>query len=178
MYPLVDKSSKKKLLIMKHTIGMMVYDEPGVMAKICGMFARRGFNIDTITVGTTQEPKVSKIIISLTADDKKIEQIEKQLNKMIDVIKVSELPSDVSVLRELCLVKIAASDQKSHDEIVKYANVYKNKIVDITPRTITVEIVGEPLKINTFLELVKPFGIKDVSRTGVTGILRESPSEK
>ena len=148
------------------------------MAKISGMFARRGFNIDTITVGTTQEPKVSKIIISLTADDKKIEQIEKQLNKMIDVIKVSDLPAELSVIRELCLVKISASDKKTHDEIVKYANVYKNKIVDITPKSITVEVVGEPLKINTFLELVKQFGIKDVSRTGVTGMARESPSEK
>ena len=163
---------------MKHTIGMMVYDEPGVMAKISGMFARRGFNIDTITVGKTQEQGMSKIVITVAADDKKVEQIEKQLNKMIDVVKVSELPSELSVLRELCLAKISAPDKRAHDEIVKYANVYKNKIVDITPRTITVEIVGEPLKINTFLELVKPFGIKDVSRTGVTGIPRESPNEK
>lgn len=163
---------------MKHTIGMLVYDEPGVMAKISGMFARRGFNIDTITVGKTQEQGISKIVISLAADANKVEQIEKQLNKMIDIIKVSEFPADMSVIRELCLAKISAQDKKAHDEIVKYANVYKNKIVDITPKAITVEIVGEPLKINTFLELVKPFGIKDVSRTGITGIPRESPSEK
>lgn len=162
---------------MKHTIGILVNDEPGVMAKISGMFARRGFNIDTITVGKTQEPHVSKIIISVIGDDKNIEQFEKQLNKMIDVIKVSELPIETSVIRELCLVKISASDQKKHDEIIKYANVYKNKIVDITPKSITVEIVGEPQKINTFLELVKPFGIKDVSRTGITGMPRENPIE-
>ena len=163
---------------MKHTIGMTVYDEPGVMAKISGMFARRGFNIDTITVGNTQENGISKIVITVDADNKKIEQIEKQLNKMIDVIKVSELSADLSVIRELCLVKVSASDKKAHDEIVKYANVYKNKIVDITPKSITLEIIGEPLKINTFLELVKPFGIKDVSRTGVTGMARDSPGEK
>ncbi len=163
---------------MKHTIGMTVYDEPGVLAKISGMFARRGFNIDTITVGNTQEKGVSKIIITVAADDKKLEQIEKQLNKLIDVIKVSEFHADLSVIRELCLVKISASDKKAHNEIVKYANVYKNKIVDITPKAITVEIVGEPLKINTFLELVRPFGIKDVSRTGVTGIGRNPLSEK
>ena len=163
---------------MKHTIGMMVYDEPGVMSKICGMFARRGFNIDTISVGKTHETGISKIVITAIADDKKIEQVEKQLNKMIDVVKVSDLPAEESVIRELCLVKVSAPDSKKHDEIVKYANVYKNKIVDITPKTITIEVVGEPLKINTFLELVRPFGIKDVSRTGVTGIPRESPSEK
>ena len=163
---------------MKHTIGIAVYDEPGVMAKICGMFARRGFNIDTITVGKTQEHGMSKIIITAEGDNKQLEQIEKQLNKMVDVVKVSELPAELSVIRELCLAKISAPDKKAHDEIVKYANVYKNKIVDITPKAITVEIVGDPLKINTFLELVRPFGIKDVSRTGVTGIARESPSEK
>lgn len=163
---------------MKHTIEMLVYDEPGVMAKISGMFARRGFNIDTITVGQTHEEGMSKIVITVTADDKKVEQIEKQLNKMVDVFKVLELPTDASVLRELCLVKISASDRKKHDEIVKYASVYKNKIVDITPKTITVEVVGDSLKINTFLELVKPFGIKDVSRTGVTGIPRDAPGER
>ena len=160
---------------MKHTIGMTVNDEPGVMAKISGMFARRGFNIDTITVGKTQIQNVSKIVITLIDDDRKIEQVEKQLNKMIDVIKVIELPAETSVLRELCLVKISAADQKKHDEIVKYANIYKNKIVDITPKTVTVEIIGEPSKIDTFLELVKPFGIKDISRTGVTGINRDAP---
>ncbi len=163
---------------MKHTIGMLVYDEPGVMAKICGMFARRGFNIDTITVGKTQAEKMSKIVISVIGDDREIEQIEKQLNKMVDVIKVSELPAESSVIRELCLLKVLAPDKKAHDEIVKYADVYRNKIVDITAKTITVEIIGDPLKINTFIELVKPFGIKDVSRTGVTGIARESPNGK
>lgn len=163
---------------MKHTIGMTVYNEPGVMAKVSGMFARRAFNIETITVGNTNIPNISKIVITLDGDNKQLEQIEKQLNKMIDIVKVSELPADLSVIRELCLVKICAPDKKAHDEIVKYANVYKNKIVDITPKSITVEIVGEPLKINTFLELMKPFGIKDVSRTGVTGMARESPNEK
>ena len=161
---------------MKHTIAMTVNDEPGVMAKISGMFARRGFNIDTITVGKTQKEGISKIVVTVLRDDKMIEQVEKQLNKMIDIIKVVELLAETSVIRELCLVKISVPDQKKHDEIIKYANVYKNKIVDITPKAITVEIVGEPQKIDTFLDLVKPFGIKDISRTGVTGINRDAPS--
>ena len=137
------------------------------------MFARRGFNIDTITVGKTHKPELSKIVITVIGHDAQVEQIEKQLNKMIDVIKIIKLPYDKSVIRELCLVKVSAPDQKKHDQIVKYANVYKNKIVDITQKTITLEIIGEPQKINTFLELVKPFGIKDISRTGVTGISRD-----
>ena len=107
---------------MKHTIGMTVYNEPGVMAKISGMFARRGFNIDTITVGNTQEHGVSKIVITVDTDDREIEQIEKQLNKMIDVIKVFEFPADLSVIRELCLLKISASDKKAHDETHKSYN--------------------------------------------------------
>jgi acetolactate synthase I/III small subunit len=161
---------------MKHTISMLVHDEPGVMAKISGMFARRGFNIDTITVGKTQKQGISKIVITVIGDNRIIEQVEKQLNKMIDIIKVIEIPAETSVIRELCLVKISAPDQKKHDQIVKYANVYKNKIVDITPKNVTVEIIGEPGKIDTFLELVRPFGIKDVSRTGVTGINRDIPN--
>ncbi len=163
---------------MKHIISILVHDEPGVMAKISGMFARRGFNIDTITVGKTQKPGTSKIIITVIGDDRQIEQVEKQLNKMIDVLRLMELHPDKSVVRELCLVKVSAPDSKTHDEIVKYANVYKNKIVDITPKTITIQIIGEPQKINTFLELVKPFGIKDISRTGVTGIQRDAVNEK
>ena len=86
---------------MRHTIGILAYDEPGVMAKISGMFARRGFNIETLTVGKTETPNVSKIVIDIVGDDKQMEQIEKQLNKLIDVIKVSELPSENSVIREL-----------------------------------------------------------------------------
>jgi acetolactate synthase-1/3 small subunit len=163
---------------MKHTISIIVKDEPGVMTKISGMFARRGYNIDNITVGKTQKPGISKMVITVIGDDRQIEQIEKQLNKMIDVIKIIELPADKAVIRELCLVKVSAPDPKKHDQIVKYANVYKNKIVDITPKTVTVEIVGEPQKINTFLELINPFGIKDISRTGVTGISRNAPGEK
>jgi acetolactate synthase-1/3 small subunit len=163
---------------MKHTISILVKNEPGVMAKISGMFARRGFNIDTITVGKTHKQELSKIVITVIGPDTEVEQVEKQLNKMIDVLKVTRLPSHISVIKELCLVKIAAPDQKKHDQIIKYANVYKNKIVDITPKNITIQIIGEPQKINTFLELVKPFGIKDVSRTGVTGISRDSVNGK
>jgi|TARA_B100001964_G_C14259732_1_gene614617 acetolactate synthase-1/3 small subunit len=162
---------------MKHIISIIVKNEPGVMTKISGMFARRGFNIDTITVGKTHKSDLSKIVITVIGHGAEVEQIEKQLNKMIDVIKVIKLPYDRSVIRELCLVKISAPDQKKHDQIVKYANVYKNKIVDITSKIITLEIIGEPQKITTFLELVKPFGIKDISRTGATGILRDKVNE-
>ncbi|HLC65945.1 MAG TPA: acetolactate synthase small subunit [Candidatus Nanoarchaeia archaeon] len=162
---------------MRHTICILVNDEPGVMTRIAGLFARRGYNIETITVGKTHSPGTAKIVITVFGDDQTIEQIEKQVGKLIDTQKVYELKPDESVIRELCLVKVNVSGNKKKDEVIKYANVYKNKIVDITPKTVTLEIIGEPQKIDTFLELVKPYGILDMSRTGITGILRESPKQ-
>ncbi len=159
---------------MKHTIEILVNDEPGVMTRVAGLFARRGYNIDTITVGKTHTPGKSKIIITAIGDEKTIAQIEKQLNKLIDVLHVIELKPEDAVTREICLAKMTVAGKKEKEEIVNYANVYKNKVVDITPKTITVEIVGEPQKIDTFLELMKPFGILDMSRSGVTGIAREN----
>ncbi|MFC1769231.1 acetolactate synthase small subunit [Nanoarchaeota archaeon] len=162
---------------MKNTICIMVKDEPGVMTRVAGLFARRGFNIETITVGKTNQEKISKIVITALGDEKTISQIEKQVNKLIDVVKVYELKPHASVIRELCLVKVEVKNQKQKDEVINYANVYKNKIVDITPKKVTLEILGEPAKIDTFLELMEPFGILDISRTGVTGILREKPKD-
>ncbi|MBI4439800.1 acetolactate synthase small subunit [Candidatus Woesearchaeota archaeon] len=162
---------------MRHTICILVNDAPGVMTRVAGLFARRGYNIDTITVGKTNSRGASKIIITAIGDDKTMEQVEKQVGKLIDVISVFELKPDDSVIRELCLAKISINGRKRKEDIIKYANVYKNKIVDITPKTITLEIMGEPQKIDTFLELMSPFGILDVSRTGVTGISRESPKK-
>jgi acetolactate synthase I/III small subunit len=159
-----------------YIIAMLVVDEPGVMTKISGMFARRCFNIDTITVGKTQDPNISRITITYNGEQKVYEQIIKQLNKMIDVIKVSDLPEKSSVIRELCLLKISTKDEKSRNEIINYANIYKNKIIDVTPTTVTIQVIGEPAKINAFLALMKHYGIKEIARTGVTGITRVTNS--
>ena len=156
----------------KHTIAMLVEDQPGVLTRIAGMFARRGYNIDTITVGKTTKPGVSKMVITVIGDDSTLEQVEKQVNKLIDTIKVIEMPEDSSVIRELCLIKVALPNKKAKEEILRYTKIYKTKIVDITQKSVTAELIGEPAKIDAFIDLMKQFGIKEISRTGVTAISR------
>jgi acetolactate synthase-1/3 small subunit len=156
----------------KHVISMLVEDQPGVLTRIAGMFARRGFNIDTITVGKTTKKGVSKMVITVIGDDNTLEQVQKQINKLIDTIKVMEMPSDKSIVRELCLLKVNLPDKKAKEEVLRYTKIYKTKIVDITPKDVTAMLVGTPDKIDSFIELMKPFGVREVSRTGVTAVSR------
>lgn len=154
----------------KHIISMLVEDQPGVMTRISGMFARRGFNIDTITVGKTNTPDISKIVITVIGDDNTLEQVEKQINKLIDVIKVNDLGT--GIIRELCLIKVKTPDKKAKDALFNYAEVYKAKFVDVNHTSMTLEIIGVPEKIDSFIEMVKSYGIVDISRTGVTAMSR------
>lgn len=154
----------------KHIISMLVEDQPGVMTRISGMFARRGFNIDTITVGKTNRPGVSKIVITVIGDDSTLEQVEKQINKLIDVTKVSDLGN--GIIRELCLIKVKTPDKKTKDSLFEYAKVYKAKFVDVNHKSMTLELIGVPEKIDSFIEMVKSYGIIDISRTGVTAMSR------
>ncbi len=156
----------------KHVISMLVEDQPGVLTRIAGMFARRGFNIDTITVGKTTKKGISKMVITVIGDDATLEQVEKQVNKLIDTIKVTEMPEDSSVIRELCLIKVAMSNKKAKEEILRYTKIYKTKIVDINQKSVTAELIGTPDKIDAFIDLMKQFGIKEISRTGVTAVSR------
>lgn len=163
---------KRKGRKHKHVIAMLVEDQPGVLTRIAGLFARRGFNIDTITVGKSTKKGISKIVVTMLGDDRTVEQVEKQINKLVDVIKVYELPKKESVIRELCLVKVSLPNKEAKEEILHYTNIFKTKIVDINMRTITVEVVGTPDKIQSFIDLMTRFGIKEISRTGVTAIFR------
>ena len=156
----------------KHVISMLVEDQPGVLTRIAGMFARRGFNIDTITVGKTTKKGISKMVVTVIGDEATLEQVEKQVNKLIDTLKVTEMTDDNSVIRELCLVKVAIANKKQKEEVLRYTKIYKTKIVDITQKYITAELIGEPAKIDSFIDLMKQFGIKEVSRTGATAIGR------
>jgi acetolactate synthase-1/3 small subunit len=156
----------------KHVISMLVEDQPGVLTRIAGMFSRRGFNIDTITVGKTTRKGVSKMVITVIGDDNTLEQVQKQINKLIDTIKVMEMPSEKSIVRELCLLKVNLPDKKSKEEILRYTKIYKTKIVDITQKDVTAMLVGTPDKIDSFIDLMKPFGVREVSRTGVTAVSR------
>jgi len=159
----------------KHVISMIVEDQPGVLTRISGLFARRGYNIETISVGKTIKPGESKMVVTVLAEnDKEVEQIEKQVNKLIDTIKVTSISKKDSVTRELALIKITTRNKQAKDEIFNYAKVYKTKFIDVTLNSVTLEMVGNADKIDSFIDLVKGYGIKDISRTGVTAMVRKS----
>ncbi len=162
---------------MRHTLSVLVENKPGVLARIAGLFSGRGFNISSLTVGETDDPSVSRMTIVSTGDDTILEQICKQLNKLIDTIKVQDLTEESHLERELVLLKIAAeSGQRA--EIVQLAEIFRAKIVDVSERTFTLEITGIRDKVNAFLELMKPFGIKELVRTGTVAVAREMRRKK
>ncbi|PIN68529.1 acetolactate synthase small subunit [Candidatus Woesearchaeota archaeon CG11_big_fil_rev_8_21_14_0_20_57_5] len=156
----------------RHVISLMVVDEPGVLTRISNMFFKRNFNIDTLTVSPSIINGQSRITLSFFGDDSVYEQLIKQLNKLIDVIKVSDLPKGDTVIRDLCLVRVTAKDAATQNQLINYCRFYRARIVDATHDDLMVEMVGKPEKIDAFLELVGPLGIKEVSRTGVTALAR------
>ena len=156
----------------KHTISILVENKPGVLQRVSGLFTRRKFNIDNITVGKTDDHAISRITITTTGDEQVVEQITKQLNKLIEVIKVRELTPETTIKRELVLIKVSAEDEKAKSEVIQYAEIFRGHIVDVTPESLTIEITGEPSKINALLDLIRPYGLKEVVKTGVTAIKR------
>lgn len=158
---------------MKHVISVLVENHFGVLAHVAGLFSARGFNIDSLAVGETEDPTVSRMTIVARGDDRVIEQIIKQLNKLIDVIKVQDLSGEEKITRELVLVKVHASASHRSD-ILQIVNTFRAKVVDVNPNSITVEVTGNEEKIDAMLELLRPFGIKEVVRTGVIALARKS----
>jgi acetolactate synthase-1/3 small subunit len=156
---------------MQHIISTLVENQFGVLAHIAGLFSSRGFNIDSLAVGETQDPSISRMTIVVTGDDKIIEQVNKQLNKLIDVIKVQDLTKDDHLDRELILAKINCTSQ-TRAEIVQIVEIFKAKVLDVNHRTLIVEVVGTRSKVVAFLDMVKPFGIKELVRTGRIAITR------
>lgn len=150
---------------MKHTISVLVENHAGVLARISGLFARRGFNIDSLAVGVTDDENVSRITIVADGSDYTLEQIEKQLNKLIDVIKVKTLSSDSIVSRELVLIKVSCTP-KQRPEIISIAEIAQGKIADISANSMTIELSDSKQQLNNFEELLRPYGIKEVVRTG------------
>ena len=155
-----------------HIISALVLDKPGVLQRVAGLFTRRGFNIDNITVGPSEQENFARMTIITKGDEKILEQITKQLNKLIDVIKVRDLEPAVTVQRELCLIKVHTSSEKVSAEVIQYANIFRGRIIDVSPETITIEITGPPEKIEALIDLVRVFGIKEIARTGPTAISR------
>lgn len=169
-----DDALLKKGLIKKHVIGLLVRDHPGVMSRITVVIAKRGFNIDTISVGKTEKEGISRIVLSLNADAHTIEQVEKQLGKLIDVLKISELHEKDSVIRELLLAKIHVKNAEARTEILSQAKIFRAAIVDTGKNSIIAQMAGSPAKIKAFIELMQSFGIKEIARTGITAIARGS----
>jgi acetolactate synthase-1/3 small subunit len=155
----------------KHTIAILVNDQPGVMQRVSGLFGRRGFNIESITVGSSEEPGLSRMVIVTTGDDHTLEQVQKQLYKLIDVIKVIDVSGNPMVGRELGLIKIGA-DPSMRPEILGIVETFRAAVVDIGPSTLIVQVVGDTEKIDAMIELLKPYGIRELSRTGVTAMNR------
>jgi len=155
-----------------HIISAIVLDKPGVLQRVAGLFTRRGFNIDNITVGPSEQENFARMTIITKGDEKILEQITKQLNKLIDVIKVRDLEPAVTVQRELCLIKVHTSSEKVRSEVIQYANIFRGRIIDVSPETLTIEITGPSEKIEALIDLVRSFGIKEIARTGPTAISR------
>ena len=150
---------------MKHTISVLVENHAGVLARVAGLFARRGFNIDSLAVGVTDDERVSRITIVADGSAYTLEQIEKQLNKLIDVIKVKTLHNDSAVTRELVLIKVSCTP-KQRSEIISITEIANGKISDISTSSMTIELSDTKQNLDTYEELLRPYGIKEVVRTG------------
>jgi len=152
----------------------LVEHRPGVLQRVASLFSRRGFNIDSITVGATDDPKVARMTIITIGDDKILEQVTKQMNKLVDVIKIKDLDRENSVCREMCLVKVQTPDETRRSEMIQYVEVFRGKIVDVSKGTTTAELTGDSDKVNAFINLMRGIGIKEISRTGITAMQRGS----
>ena len=155
-----------------HTISVLVENKAGVLSRVTGLFSRRGFNIESLAVGTCEEPGMSRITIVGIGDDAQVEQVMKQLNKLIDVIKVSDLTDNERVERELALIKVTADTGTTRAEIMQIAAIFLAQIVDVGAKSVILQVVGETKKIEAMEALLRQYGIKELVRTGRIGILR------
>jgi acetolactate synthase-1/3 small subunit len=158
-----------------HTLSVLVEDKPGVLARIAGLFARRGFNINSLAVGPTEHPDISRMTIVVNVEDSPLEQVTKQLNKLVEVIKIVELDGSASVNRELLLVKVKA-DAATRGQVLDAANLFRAKVVDVAPDAITIEVTGNVDKLADFLKVLEPFGIRELVQSGMVAIGRGSRS--
>lgn len=152
-------------------LSILVDNTAGVLSRVAGLFSRRGYNIDSLTVGETQDPAISRMTVLATGDDQILEQIRKQLLKLEDVIEIKELAPGESVTRELILVKVAAPE-KDRQSIISIANIFRAKIVDVATESLIIELTGNQEKINAFINLLDQYAIKELARTGITGLAR------
>lgn len=155
----------------KHTLSVLVENHAGVLSRVAGLFSRRGFNIDSLAVGITENPDISRITIVVDGDDYTVEQVSKQLNKLIDIIKIKKLEEKESVSRELALIKVSAN-AATRSEIISIVEIFRAKIVDVSKSTLTIEVAGTIEKVAALEDMLKQFGIKEIVRTGTIALER------
>ena len=159
----------------KHTLSVLVENKPGVLARIAGLFSRRGFNIDSLAVGPTEHPEISRMTIVVNVEESPLEQVTKQLNKLVEVIKIVELDGSASVNRELLLVKVRA-DAASRGAVLDAVQLFRAKVVDVSPEAVTVQAVGNSDKLADLLKVLEPFGIRELVQSGLVAVARGSRS--
>lgn len=157
--------------MMTHTISALVENKPGVLARCAGLFARRGFNIDSLAVSTTERPDISRMIITVSGDEQTLEQICKQLEKLVDVIAVLDHTEDATVERELCLCKVGAA-KETRAEIIEICNIFRGDIVDVGNGTMIIQVTGDEEKIDAFVRIIGDYGIEELVRTGKILLVR------
>ncbi|HXW98615.1 MAG TPA: acetolactate synthase small subunit [Methanomicrobiales archaeon] len=155
-----------------HTLAVLVENKPGVLSRVSGLFSRRGFNIESLAVGTCEEPEMSRITIVVIGDDAQIEQVIKQLNKLIDVVKVSDITENETVDRELALIKVTAEAGSTRAEVMQIADIFRAQIVDVGAKTVVLEVTGGSSKIDALENLLGQYGVKELVRTGKIAMLR------
>jgi acetolactate synthase-1/3 small subunit len=163
---------RSKRLFMRHTISVLVENKFGVLTRVAGLFSGRGYNIDTLNVGPTHDPKFSRMTIVTTGDEATLEQIVKQLNKLPNVLKVQNFGEGEFVDRELVLVKVGV-DSKSRAEVMQITDIFRAKIVDVQPKSLTIEITGNDSKVEKFINLMNSFGVIELTRTGKAAMPRK-----
>jgi len=161
---------------MRHVLSALVHNQPGVLAHISGMLASRGFNIDSLAVGETEDPNLSRVTFVVHGDDKQLEQVRKQLDKVVTVVKVQDISSEDFVERDLMIVKVKATSHQRM-EIVLLVEMFRGRVVDIGMETLMIEIAGQERKIEAFIELMRPFGIVELARTGRIALVRGIPGK-
>jgi acetolactate synthase-1/3 small subunit len=159
---------------MRHTIAVLVKDHPGVLARVASLFTRRGFNIESLAVGHTEKTGISRMTIIVEGDERVLEQITKQLNKLIDVIRVKDIFPQNSVERELALIKVNTTSLLIRSEVIQTVDIFRAKVVDVNSQIITIETTGTEDKVNALIELLRPFGLEEIVRTGKIALSRGS----
>ena len=171
---LEDLEASRTLTGRKHILSLMVENKPGVLARIAGLFSRRGFNIDTLAVGPTEDPNISRITLPLDGAVHPIDQVTKQLHKLVNVIKIRDMEPDQTVAREMALFRVNAAVE-NRQEIMQFAEIFDAKIVDVSRRSLTIEVTGTADKIDSFENMIRPHGLIEMARTGEVAISKARP---